>query len=113
MAVAASLCIAALGLLIGVLAKILEEQSYCFFADPDVHLLPGLGGAWTPLEYTSATFQAIGHVTPIAWAMDGFKNVSIRGLGVEGVLMPALALLGYAILFFAIAAWRFQVSQEH
>jgi hypothetical protein len=44
--------------------------------------------------------------------MDGFKNVSLRGQGVEGVMLPAAALLGYAVLFFAIAVWRFQRSQE-
>jgi hypothetical protein len=44
--------------------------------------------------------------------MDGFKNVSIRGLGIGGVLLPAAMLAGYAVLFFSIAAWRFQRSQE-
>ncbi len=110
-ALAAALCIAALGLLIGTLART-EEQAIIFALVP-MFLLAALGGAWMPLEVTGPTFAAIGHFSPVAWAMDGFKNVSIRGLGVEGVLLPAFALLGYALLFFAIAAWRFQVSQEH
>jgi ABC-2 type transport system permease protein len=70
-------------------------------------LLSGLGGAWVPLEVTGETFQAIGHLSPVAWAMDGVKNISIRGLGIESVMLPALALLGYATLFFALATWRF------
>jgi ABC-2 type transport system permease protein len=73
----------------------------------------GLGGAWVPLEVTGATFQAIGHISPIAWAMDGFKNVVIRGLGIESVVLPASALIGYAGVFFALAAWRFWRSEEH
>ncbi len=111
MAFASALCIAALGLLIGTLART-EEQAIIFSLVP-MFVLAGLGGAWVPLEVTGETFAAIGHLSPVAWAMDGFKNVSLRGLGVEGVLVPAAALLGYALLFFAIAAWRFQVSQEH
>ena len=109
-ALAAALCIAALGLLIGTLART-EEQAIIFSLVP-MFLLAALGGAWMPLEVTGPTFAAIGHLSPVAWAMDGFKNVTLRGLGVEGVLMSVLALLGYAILFFAVAAWRFQVSQE-
>jgi ABC-2 type transport system permease protein len=75
-------------------------------------VLSGLGGAWVPLEITGATFQAIGHMSPVAWAMDGFKNISIRGLGLEAAWLPAAALAGYAVLFFAIAAWRFRKAEK-
>ena len=63
-ALASALCIAALGLLIGVIAKS-DEQAIMFSLIP-MFVFAGLGGAWTPLEYTSQTFQAIGHLTPIA-----------------------------------------------
>jgi ABC-2 type transport system permease protein len=105
-----AICIAALGLLIGVLAKS-EEQAIIFSLIP-MFVLSGLGGAWVPLEYTGAAFQAIGHVSPVAWAMDGFKNIVARGLGFSSVLLPASALIGYAIFFFALALWRFQRVSE-
>ena len=106
----AALCIAALGLLIGVLAK--NEDQAVIFAIVPMFVLAGLGGAWVPLEFTGGTFRAIGHISPVAWAMDGFKNITIRGLGVELVLLPAIALVGYALFFFVIAAWRLQVSER-
>ncbi len=106
----AALCIATLGLLIGTLAKS-EEQAVIFALIP-MFVFAGLGGAWVPLEFTGPTFQVIGHASPIAWAMDGFKNITVRGLGLSSVLLPAAALVGYAIIFFGTAAWRFQVSQE-
>jgi ABC-2 type transport system permease protein len=109
-ALAAALCLAALGLLIGTVAKT-EEQAIVLSLVP-MFLLGGLGGSMMPLEATSPTFQAIGHVSPVAWAMDGFKNIILRGHGLESVLLPAGMLLGYAILFLVLAAWRFQVSQE-
>lgn len=109
-ALTTAMCIAALGLLIGVFAKS-EEQAVSFSIIP-MFVFSGLGGAWMPLEYTSPTFQAIGHLSPIAWAMDGFKNIISRGLGFNSVLIPAAALVGYALLLFLLAAWRFQVSQE-
>src|SRR3990172_5429437 len=110
MAIATAMCVAALGLLIGTLAKS-EDQAVIFSIVP-MFVLAGLGGAWVPLEVTGAVVQAIGHVSPVAWAMDGFKNVVSRGLGLESVLLPALALLGYAVLFFAVATWRFHSSEE-
>ena len=109
-AVCAALCISALGLLIGVLART-EEQAIAFSLIP-MFVLSGLGGAWVPLEVTGATFQAIGHISPVAWAMDGFKNISVRGFGLESVLVPAAALTGYAVLFFALAAWRLSAAEE-
>ena len=65
-----------------------------------------------PLEVTGDTFRAIGHLSPVAWAMDGFKNISIRGLGFDSVLLPAGALISYAVLFFILAAWRLSASEE-
>jgi linearmycin/streptolysin S transport system permease protein len=109
-ALTSSMCIAALGLLIGTLAKS-EEQAIAFSLIP-MFLFAGLGGAWVPLEYTGSTFQVIGHVTPIAWAMDGFENIAVRGMGFNSIIIPAVALTGYAIFFFALAVWRFKASEE-
>ena len=105
-AFSAALCIAALGLLIGILAKT-EEQAIIFSLVP-MFVFAGLGGAWVPLEVTGATFRAVGHVSPVAWAMDGFENIVARGLGFGSVLVPAAALLGYAAFFFLLAVWRFR-----
>ena len=109
-AVAAAACISAMGLLIGVFAKS-EEQTVIFVMIP-MFVLSGLGGAWMPLEYTGAAFQSIGHVSPVAWAMDGFKNIVARGLDFNSVLLPVAALAGYALFFFILAAWRFRRSEE-
>ena len=102
----AALCISALGLLIGILART-EEQATIFSLIP-MFVFAGLGGAWVPLEVTGPTFQAIGHLSPIAWGMDGFENILARGLGFESVLLPSMALIGYAIVFFVLAVLRFR-----
>lgn len=109
-AFASALCIAALGLLIGMLAKS-EEQAIVLSLVP-MFVLSGLGGAWVPLEFTGEAFRIVGHLSPIAWAMDGFKNISIRGLGLEAVLIPAAVLFGYAMLFFSLATWRMMRTEE-
>jgi ABC-2 type transport system permease protein len=101
-----ALFIASLGLLIGSLART-DEQAIIFSLIP-MFIFAGLGGAWVPLEVTGKTFQVIGHITPVAWAMDGFKNIVARGLGQESVWLPSAALIGYAVLFSMLAIWRFK-----
>jgi ABC-2 type transport system permease protein len=93
-----------LGLLIGVVSKT-QEQAVMFAMIP-MFVLSALGGAWMPLEFTGETFQTIGHLTPTAWAMDGFQNVVVRGLGLSSVLAPAGIMLAYAVVLFALAVWR-------
>lgn len=106
MALVTAALMAAMGLLIGTLAKS-DEQAIIFSLFP-MFVLAALGGAWMPLESTGAAFQLVGHISPVAWAMDGFKNIIARGLGLEGVLLPAAALLGYAALFGGLAVWKFK-----
>jgi ABC-2 type transport system permease protein len=105
-AFSAALCISAMGLLIGILART-EEQAISFSLIP-MFVFSGLGGAWVPLEVTGATFRAIGHLSPVAWGMDGFENIVVRGLGFESAWMPALMLFVYALGFFMLAVWRFR-----
>lgn len=102
--------IAGLGLLVGTVAK--NDEQATLITLVLMFLLTGIGGAWVPLEVTGPTFQAIGHISPLAWAMDGFKNITIRGLGISAVMIPCTALVGYAVLFFALAAWRLSTAEE-
>ena len=106
MIVLTALWSASLGLLVGIVAKT-DEQVIMFTLIP-MFVLAGLGGAWMPLEYTGKTFQAVGHLTPVAWAIDGFENIVVRGLGLESVLLPAAVLFAYGLVFFAIGVWRFR-----
>jgi ABC-2 type transport system permease protein len=109
-AFSAALCIAALGLLIGILAKT-AEQAIAFSLIP-MFVFSGLGGAWVPLEVTSPAFQVVGHLSPVAWAMDGFQNINLRGFGFGSVLLPVGALAIYAVIFFILAVWRLNASEE-
>ena len=106
--VTTALFAASLGLLIGALAKS-EEQVVVLSLIP-MFVLSALGGAWVPLEFTPETFQTIAYLTPIAWVLDGYKDVIVRGLGVESVMTAVAILLAYALVLFALAVWRFRVE---
>jgi ABC-2 type transport system permease protein len=105
-AVAVSLWVACMGLFIGVMAR--SDDQVILFSLVFMFLFTALGGAWFPLEVSGPAFSTIGHLTPAAWAMDGYQNILLRGLGLDSALLPALILVGYAALFFALAVWRFK-----
>ena len=109
-AVALSLWVSSMGLLIGVFAQ--EDQQVVLFSMIAMFLFTGLGGAWFPLEGAGKAFSTIGHLTPAAWAMDGFQNILIRGLGLASAWRPTGVLLAYAAGFFLLAVWRFKAGEE-
>jgi hypothetical protein len=40
---------------------------------------------------SSRALSAVGHAMPTAWAMDGFQNVVVQGLGLRSVMLPVCA----------------------
>ena len=68
------------------------------------------GGARFPFELTGRTFSFIGHLLPSAWAMDGFQNLVLRGQGFGSALVQAAVITVCAMLFFAVAVWRFRAE---
>jgi len=104
--VALGLWIASMGFLIGVIAR--EEQQVILYSMIAMFLFSALGGTWFPLETSGSAFAAIGKLMPSAWAMNGYQNILIRGLGLESVWMPTLIILAYALGFFLLAVWRFR-----
>jgi len=97
---------ASLGLLISAISR--KEDQVITLSLIAMFIFAALGGAWFPLEVAGKAFAALGHLMPTAWAMDGFQNILMRGLGFSSVLMPAGILLGYALAFFGLAIWRFR-----
>jgi ABC-2 type transport system permease protein len=97
---------ASLGLLIGTFSK--TDDQVAMYAIIVMLILAALGGAWFPLEFSGQAFQTIGHLTPAAWAIDGFENIVVRELGLSSVLLPAAILFAYTVAFFAVATWRFK-----
>ena len=104
--VALSLWVAAMGLLICTLVN--DDSQVVLFALLAMFIFSALGGTWFPLEVTGGSFAMIGKVMPSAWAMTGYQNILMRGLGLESAWAPTLILLAYALGFFVLAVWRFR-----
>ncbi|MEJ2356593.1 MAG: ABC transporter permease [Deinococcales bacterium] len=101
-----ALCVWAtsLGMLLGAFAR--TEEQVVAWSLVAMFVLSGLGGAWFPLEVTGPTFRRFAHLTPTAWAMDGFRNVLLRGAGLAQTWRPVLVLVAFAAAFFGLAVGR-------
>jgi ABC-2 type transport system permease protein len=70
--------------------------------------LAPLGGAWWPLEIVPEWMRAIGHISPIAWVMDGFNSLMYFGGGLVSVLPSLAVLAAFTVAFFGVALLRFR-----
>jgi len=105
-ATALTLWVVSVGMLIGAISR--HEHHVVMWSLAAMFLFTGLGGAWFPLESTGPAFAAVGRLMPTYWAMVGFQNIILRGLGLASVLQPVGILLAFAVAFFALAVWRFR-----
>ena len=72
--------------------------------------LGALGGCMVPLELFSPAMRTVAHLTPHAWALDGYAEL-VRHDGTFSDVLPYVAiLLGYATVLLALAAWRLRRS---
>ncbi|MEO5694069.1 MAG: ABC transporter permease [Usitatibacter sp.] len=70
-------------------------------------LLVMLGGAWVPTFVFPEWLQTATQVVPTRWAIDGLDAMTWRGLGLEAVAQPVVAMLACSALFAWIAIKRF------
>jgi len=107
--VTAALCAfgAALGMLVGFTAR---STAQAIAIGPGAGVALGmLGGCMWPLRITGPVVTAIGHVTPNAWAMDGYIRLINTGGGTGTVLPQAavVAAMGAGLLAIAGAViWK-------
>lgn len=108
MMVALSCVASTLGLLIAAVLK--SEQALIAAVVLTSMAVAALSGAWFPLEITGEAFQFVGHLLPTSWILDGLRGIVMRGFDVADVL-PAF---GYALAWtaglFAVAVWRFRLT---
>jgi len=74
--------------------------------------LAPLGGAWWPMDISPRFLQVIGHVSPVAWAMDGFTALTYHGAHLVDILVPLAVLLGMTVLLFLVAIPRFRYQVD-
>lgn len=72
--------------------------------------LSALGGMMVPTFIMPDWMKTLSLFTPHAWALAGYHDIIIRGLGIKDILTETSVLLGFASFFFVIALWRFRFN---
>jgi ABC-2 type transport system permease protein len=95
-----------LGLLITSLGKTQEQVGS--LSTMLTIVLSALGGMMVPVSVMPSFMQKLSLAIPHAWALTGFQDVIVRGQGLEAVLPVVGVLMGFALVFWALALWRFR-----
>jgi ABC-2 type transport system permease protein len=103
---AASASSTGLGLLVSALGKTPEQIGG--LSALLVVTLAALGGVMVPTFIMPPFMQTLSKISPHAWALAGYQDVIVRGLGVSAVLPEVGVLMVFAAIFFGIAVWRFR-----
>ena len=74
-------------------------------------VLSAIGGMMVPAFVMPEVMETLSRLTPHAWALSGYHDVMLRGLGLADVLKEAVVLLGFATFFFLMALWRFRFTE--
>jgi ABC-2 type transport system permease protein len=93
---------ACLGMLVGLAAKTINQV--IAFGPPAGVALGMLGGCMWPLSIVGSAMRTIGHITPNAWAMDGYVALINSNAGILNILRPIAVLAGMAALALAAAS---------
>ena len=92
------------GLLVGATAR--DPDQAASIVTPVAIAMGMLGGCMWPLEIVPPVMRTIGHLTPQAWAMDGWMDVVFDGAGVADIAVPLAVLAGFALVIGTIATHR-------
>jgi ABC-2 type transport system permease protein len=100
------LAVAALALALAALAR--SPQQATGLATLSFMVLAPLGGAWWPLFFVPTWLQELGHISPVAWCLDGLNALIFHQGTMLDVLPSVGALALFGALFFALAAKTFR-----
>jgi len=98
--------ITSLGMLIAGVARTYAQANA--LANILMYAVAALGGAWWPIEIVPGWMQQLARLTPTYWAMQGFQDIIVRGLGLAAVLPSAALLLLFGAVYLSIGLWRFR-----
>jgi ABC-2 type transport system permease protein len=70
--------------------------------------LSALGGMMVPAFVMPEFMMKLAQFTPHAWALSGYHDVIVRGMGLWDVITETGVLVGFSGFFFLLALWRFR-----
>jgi ABC-2 type transport system permease protein len=103
---ALALASASLGMLLGALCRSSKQADQLGMVLGFVLL--ALGGSIFPLFRAEGLVGIVSRLTPSAWGIEGFMGLVADNWSLAQAAPNILALLGFTVVFFGIAVWRFK-----
>lgn len=104
--VALALASASMGTLLGSLCRTSKQAERMGQVIGFVLLI--LGGTIMPLFRSEGVMGTLSRLTPNAWAIEGYMGLISDNWTLAQVAPNILIVLGFAVLFFVLAVWRFK-----
>ncbi len=101
-----ALAAASMGMLLGTLVRSSKQADQVGMVLGFVLMI--LGGTTFPLFRSPGMMGIVSRMTPNAWGIEGYMGILSDNWGLAQVWPNLLALLGFAVVFFVIAVWRFK-----
>ena len=105
-AVASAVSLAAIGFALAVAAVAKTTEQATTVGGVANILFGALGGVMVPKLVMPAAMQTATVLSPMAWGLNGFIDVFVRGAHVGSLLVPIGLLLVFAAFCLAVASWR-------
>jgi ABC-2 type transport system permease protein len=67
-----------------------------------------LGGNFVPAQNFPPFLEQLSKISINRWALDGFSDLTLFGLGLNDVLLEVGVLLGLSVVLIGLALWQFQ-----
>jgi len=106
----AGACAALAGIGIGVMVATVSKsqqqaQLLTFFVNPPITLL---SGSTSPLENMPEFFQKLSYLDPLRYFVTIVRGVTLKDAPWSALWPNLVILMGFAVVLFAISAWRFR-----
>ncbi len=95
-----------IGVMVATVSKSQQQaQLLTFFVNPPITLL---SGATSPLENMPEVFQKLSYLDPLRYLVTIVRGVTLKDAPWSALWPNLVALAGFAVLLFAVSAWRFR-----
>jgi ABC-2 type transport system permease protein len=109
-AMALSICLTALGVLLVALTSSMQQVN--IVQTLGAMVFAGVGGALAPVSMLPTWIAAWAPAVPSYWAMRGYRAVILDGGGTGAVALPVVVLTAFTLAFLALAATRFRFEES-
>ena len=108
--ISSALAASGFGILVGVSASSHEQAST--FSAVSIIIAAAIGGVMVPVYLMPDTMQSISIYSPLAWGLNGFLDIFVRGADVWSVLPNAFSLLLFSMVALVISVFLFKFRNQ-